>query len=223
MNKTLENLQTKAQKTFTDINAVRLLVAMHIAGVIGLSVPYSQNIFTWLVPFNLLANVAIILLFHKTWNKAFLAATSIVMLLGFTVEVIGVDTGDIFGNYWYETTLGYKVLDVPLLIAINWLIVIYTTSAITEEFKIAKPFKVLIASLLTVCLDFLIEPIAIKLDFWDWQGGVIPIQNYVGWFVTALVLHTIWAFSPFEKKNAVAIVLYCCEILFFLILGQIIV
>jgi len=199
-------------------NAIILLIAMHVAGIIGLALPATRELFKFLVPFNLLANAVLILLFHKEWNKNFLMALGLVMLTGFGVEVAGVHTKAIFGNYWYKTALGFKVFDVPLLIAVNWLIVIYTTSALVAEFQITKPLKAILASVLTVGLDYLIEPIAIRYDFWDWAGGVVPLQNYVGWLLTALFLHICFVYLPFHKKNRVAVALYVCEVIFFVVL-----
>ena len=202
--------------------AISLLIAMHIAGIIGLSLPATQEIFKILVPFNLLANAALMLWFHQEWNKKFVWALAITMLVGFWIEVLGVHTKMIFGNYWYKTTLGIKVFDVPLLIAVNWLIVIYTTSALVAEFHISKFLKAVLATLLTVGLDYLIEPIAIQYDFWTWENGNIPVQNYIGWFLTALFLHCIFVYLPFKKVNRVAVALYVCEVVFFVVLKSLI-
>ncbi|GAB4130340.1 MAG: hypothetical protein OHK0045_16890 [Raineya sp.] len=191
---------------------------MHIAGIVGLTLPATREIFKILVPFNLLANAALMLWFHQEWNKKFLLAIAITMFVGFGIEVLGVHTQMIFGNYWYKTTLGIKVFDVPLLISVNWLIVIYSTSALAAEFQIPKILKVILATLLTVGLDYFIEPIAIRYDFWDWENGIVPLQNYLGWFVTALFLHSIFAYLPFTKTNAVAVALYACELVFFVAL-----
>ncbi|MCU0439713.1 MAG: carotenoid biosynthesis protein [Raineya sp.] len=218
-NTTAKQKNQLIQELLKEKNVIYLLIAMHIAGIIGLALPETRNIFKLLVPFNLITNALLILYFQKQWNKYLIGALLIIMFTGFGIEVAGVHTGLIFGNYWYKTTLGYKVLEVPLLIAINWLIVIYTTSACVAEIKISKIFKALLATCLTVGLDFFIEPIAMKLDFWDWQNGIIPLQNYIGWFITAFFLHLIVIFLPFEKKNKVAVVLYICELIFFLVLG----
>ena len=40
------------------------------------------------------------------------------------LEIIGVKTGLIFGEYIYGNTLGFKVAEVPLIIGFNWLFVI---------------------------------------------------------------------------------------------------
>jgi putative membrane protein len=203
---------------FTEKSAIILLIAMHIAGILGLLLPFSQELFKMLVPFNLLANAAIIIYYQKERNIYYWLVMLLVMLVGFWIEVVGVHTGIVFGIYWYKTTLGYKFLEVPLLIAVNWLIVIFTTSALVAPLRMSKWLKVLLATFLTVGLDVLIEPTAIKLDFWDWQNGIVPLQNYLGWFFTALILHIALVLAPFEKRNPVSAILYVCEFVFFVIL-----
>ncbi|MDW8295976.1 MAG: carotenoid biosynthesis protein [Raineya sp.] len=198
--------------------AIFLLLAMHIAGILGLVWEVTRPIFLSLVPFNLLANAALMLYFHKNLTKQFGLVCLIVMLGGFGVELLGVQTHAIFGAYWYETTLGIKFWGVPLLIAVNWLIVIYTSQAVASLFGLQIWGHILLATLLTVGLDVLIEPVAIRFDFWDWAGGKVPLQNYVGWAGTAFVLHCIFAFTRSFQKNKVAIALYACEVLFFVML-----
>lgn len=191
---------------------------MHLAGILGLFYELTRPIFLALVPFNLLANLALVLYFHQVWTKTFIAICIFVMLAGFGVEVVGVQTQAIFGNYWYETTLGYKIWGVPLLIAVNWLIVIYTSQAVVSFFKLSPLLHILLATMLTVGLDILIEPIAIRFDFWDWAGGIVPLQNYIGWGGTSLVFHIIFTFSKSFQASKVAVALYLCEILFFVML-----
>lgn len=203
---------------FSEKTAIVLLIAMHLAGILGLSYELTRPVFLALVPFNLLANLALVLYFHQIWTKKFVAVCLFVMLAGFGIEVAGVQTQMIFGNYWYETTLGYKIWGVPLLIAINWLIVIYTSQAVVSFFKLSPLLHILLATVLTVGLDVLIEPIAIRFDFWDWAGGVVPLQNYLGWAGTALVFHIIFTFSKSFQASKVAVALYLCEILFFVML-----
>jgi putative membrane protein len=43
----------------------------------------------------------------------------IIAVAGFFIEAIGVNTGLIFGNYVYKTTLGWKFLETPLIIGVN--------------------------------------------------------------------------------------------------------
>ncbi|MBE0653483.1 MAG: carotenoid biosynthesis protein, partial [Bacteroidales bacterium] len=31
------------------------------------------------------------------------------------------------------------------------------------------------------------EPVAMHLDYWQWEGDIIPFQNYAAWFIISLV------------------------------------
>ena len=33
-----------------------------------------------------------------------------------------------------------------------------------------------------VCFDLLMEPAAVKLDYWTWLNGHIHLRNYLVWF-----------------------------------------
>jgi putative membrane protein len=66
--------------------------------------------------------------------------------------------------------------------------------------------------------DFFMEPVAMKYDFWDWKDGIIPIQNYVAWFLIALVFHLILNAIAKPIRNRMAASLFYIQFGFFLIL-----
>jgi putative membrane protein len=109
-------------------------------------------------------------------------------LLTFFTEVAGVATGAVFGEYHYGPTMWVQWLNVPLVIALNWTLLIMATSQLAARLS-SRP---IIASLLTgvfiVIYDYFIEPVAIALDYWQWAGGDIPAQNYLAWGVIAVIL-----------------------------------
>ena len=69
-----------------------------------------------------------------------------------------------------------------------------------------------------VFLDVLIEPIAPLLDFWTFEGGHAPYQNYLGWALVAFPLQWIFHFSGLELKGWFYHNLYLLQLLFFMIL-----
>jgi len=78
--------------------------------------------------------------------------------------------------------------------------------------------RVITGALILVLLDVLIEPVAMKFDYWHWAGNVIPIENYACWFlVSALMLYLFERFD-FKKQSIVAPVFLLMQFLFFIVL-----
>jgi uncharacterized membrane protein len=193
---------------------------MYLAGLIGLFLPVSRPIFLQTTSFNLWVSVVLLLLFHQNWSKTTSIVFTLIFVLGYFVEVLGVKTGIIFGEYYYGNTLGLKIFNVPVAIGANWLVLSYLFSYLSEKYfnKFIRKtfFRVLFSSISMVMLDFLIEPIAIKFDFWHWQANSIPLQNYFAWFICSFCF--IYVVSTFIKpiKNNLAFLLLLLQVLFFL-------
>lgn len=181
-------------------NAFRLLLAMHVAGVIGLSIEESRPLFQLLTPFNLIATAGILLHFEEHKGLRYLYFIMATFILGFGFEVIGVKSGFIFGDYTYGATLGFKWLEVPLTIGLNWVVLIYLTRGVARQLTDSPLLIILISSLLMVLLDLLIEPVAIKFDFWQWENGNIPLKNYLGWFGLSCLIQAV-GLKLFPKSN----------------------
>ena len=140
------------------------------------------------------------------------------MMIGYWIEVLGVRTLLVFGDYGYDTTLGIKVLDVPLMIAVNWLLLTYVCGSVCSRLPGQVFYKVMLAAALMVGLDYLIEPVAIAYDFWHWSTVTPPLHNYVGWFFVALGVQSLFFGLSFRKNNPLAASVLVIQSLFFLVL-----
>ena len=191
-----------------------ILPLMYLAGLIGLNVAMSAPLFQVLTPFNLVASLILLLLFHTDFRASFWLYCVVAFMVGFLVEVAGVQTGIIFGEYFYGNALGFKVAEVPLVIGTNWLMLSYLCGSLTDRLSAPIIVKVLIAAGLMTLLDFVIEPVAIRLDFWQWQGGIIPLQNYLAWYGISALLFLLYFKLPFRKENSLAPLLLALQFLF---------
>ncbi|WP_266362785.1 carotenoid biosynthesis protein [Tellurirhabdus rosea] len=195
--------------------ALIFLSLAYLAGLIGLQTPAASALFRMLVPANLLVSAGLLLAFHTDWNRPFLFYCLLALLVGFWVEVLGVKTGFVFGTYAYGPTLGWKWLDVPLIIGVNWLVLTYCCGTLCDRLSFPVYLKAILAASLMVLLDLFIEPVAIQLDFWTWFGADIPIRNYLGWWIVSLILFSFWYGLPFRKQNPLALPLLLLQFLFF--------
>lgn len=192
-----------------------VLPLMYLAGLIGLNVQATAPLFQALTPFNLIASLGLLLLFHTDWRPAFGIYCIAAFVLGFLAEVIGVHTGLLFGDYSYGTVLGLKLAGVPLTIGTNWLLLTYLCGSVVDRLPLGTPLKVLLAAGLMTLLDVLIEPVAVHLGFWQWHTADIPLSNYLGWYGISAVIFGLFYLFPFEKKNALAPWLLLLQFLFF--------
>lgn len=198
--------------------ALLIIAVVHFFGILGLSYAPVRPYFEAATPFSLIVTSALLFAFHHEWNLAFGFFIIFTYTLGFLVEVAGVHTASIFGSYAYGATLGLKLWEVPLMIGLNWLMLTYACGSVSEKISDHPFLNSVAGSVMMVLLDILIEPVAIKLDFWQWQGGKIPLQNFVGWFVTALILQLVFHYLRFDKKNILAKYVLSVQAIFFIIL-----
>ncbi len=199
------------------VSAIFLYI-IHIVGAGGLLYPATTGIFQSLTPLNLLISSILLFSFHHYWLREFWAFLFITFLVGYFVEVLGVKYGFIFGEYSYGNTLGVKLWNVPVLMGLNWVLLIYVTGVISETIRSHYAIKAMVGASLMVLMDFVMEPVAVRYDFWYWENDVVPVQNYIAWGVIAFILLLIFYKLHFIKRNRLAWHLYIAQLLFFVAL-----
>ncbi len=215
--------------------ATGIAIFFHAIGLVGMLFT-DNNFFVHSTPFNLLLSFFLLIWTHPEKNKSFYFFIGIVFIVGFLSEVVGVNTGLLFGDYHYSKILGIQLFQVPILIAVNWFIIIYCSGIGTHVLlnkvihRVAKDYNepslklkamsvIFDGASLAVLFDWLMEPVAIKLGFWTWDGdGSVPFYNYFCWLLISILLLTVFNFFNFRKENKFAVNLLLIQALFFLIL-----
>jgi putative membrane protein len=215
--------------------ATGIAIFFHAIGLVGMLFT-DNNFFVHSTPFNLLLSFFLLIWTHPEKNKSFYFFIGIVFIVGFLSEVVGVNTGLLFGDYHYSKILGIQLFQVPILIAVNWFIIIYCSGIGTHVLlnkvihRVAKDYNepslklkamsvIFDGASLAVLFDWLMEPVAIKLGFWTWDGdGSVPFYNYFCWLLISILLLTVFNFFNLRKENKFAVNLLLTQALFFLIL-----
>lgn len=197
---------------------VIFFVVFYGVGILGLSIPATYPIFTKLTPLALLLSTVAMAFFHRAYSEKALAVFAVIYLIGFGIEVIGVNTKLIFGHYTYGSGLGPKLLDTPLIIGVNWLLLVYAANSVIERFITKHIFVISLAGLALVMYDLVLEQAAPLIDMWSWQNNTVPVQNYLAWFVLAFLLSGVLRFSGIPVKNRLAPVILICQTVFFIVL-----
>ena len=189
------------------------LILVYVSGSIGFVI--NPTFFSPFTPYTLLLSCFVFLIHSPLADKKFLIAFFSIAFLGFIIEVIGVKTGLIFGKYSYGNGLGFKLLDVPLIISINWAMLIFAGIRIVSVIFANKIVSLVVAALLVTLIDLLIEQVAPRLDFWQFEGGLPGLHNYLGWI--GVTFFTSYFFYPtiIKGNRNVSLILLILQIIFF--------
>jgi len=196
--------------------AVRLILIFHIVGLVGLYLAISKPLFLLLVPFHLLLMTVLLFFSHNRFGSKIIYFFALLFITGFAVEWAGVYTGQLFGSYTYGPTLGLGFSGVPLVMGINWFLLIYSTGVSLQHSRIRSMWiRIIIGALILVVLDYFIEPVAVRLNYWHWVGNYIPVQNYVCWFIISVALLFVFEKFNFKKQGIAGTALLVCQFIFF--------
>lgn len=197
---------------------IAVIAIIYAVGVLGFMVPSLNPLFIKLTPFNLIAAFVIAWIFHKKWEFPHVFTLILIGIMGFFVELLGVKTGLIFGSYHYGATLGPKWQGTPYLIGLNWSALIFFTSSFLAPRVKNIPLRSFLGGAIMTIYDFFLEPVAMRFDFWSWEKGIIPLQNYMAWFVIATLFHLLLNYASKPIKNKVASSLFFIQGGFFIAL-----
>jgi len=187
----------------------------YAVGLVLFAVNETRSLFFYITPFTLLLVAFAVFYYHKEYNIKLIIAFLTIFLASFTIEAIGVATGKLFGSYNYLSTLGIKIFDTPILIGINWLLLIYCSRALITETTKSPILKILGGSLLMVFYDLVLEIAAPIMKMWEFKGTYPPFQNFLMWFIVSLAFHSLLSVLNINIKNRPARYLFIIQILFF--------
>lgn len=215
--------------------ATAIAVLFHVIGLTGILF-FDRQLFVSLTPFNLLLSAGLLIYTQAEKNKAFFLFVLVCVVVGFSVEYIGVNHQLLFGEYEYLNAMGEQWQHVPLVIGVNWFIMMYCCGVSIQLFlnrmwnklkDADQPARknvgfiavILDAALLATFFDWVMEPVAVKLGWWKWLGdGSIPLLNYISWFGISALLLLLFRLLSFNKQNQFAVNLLLIQFMFFLIL-----
>ena len=195
---------------------------MHVSGAIGIAF-FNRAFFVGYTPLNLFL-MFILLIWNETelnlgLFKAFLFAFG----AGLLSEMIGVNTGILFGSYHYGDVFGEKLFGVPFLIGLNWFCIVFAAYQVVmllqKLWQLNAVGIAFLSAILATVFDWIMEPVAIELDFWQWHTTEIPFLNYTCWFGVSFLIALFFHRNGIKKSNPFAVYLFFTQLLFFVFLS----
>lgn len=203
------------KKNYRLIVSMVLLAFMYVICFFGTVSNSFPQIFRHLIPFTILLSAIVLFIFHQSWNSRMIFTLTIVIVAGFCIEAAGRHTGLIFGSFCFGNSLGWKFFDTPLIIGVNWLLLVYITHVAVRKIGINRPWIELTAAAIMTALDYLMEPVAMRHDLWHWENSIIPVQNFFAWFYISFFMQLFFNQMKPVKENQVAIPLLVLQIIFY--------
>lgn len=209
------------RKNSIKIKAVSILIIiLYVVGIVGHTIPQLRNLMLLLTPYTLLVSGVIV-------SAASISNKDVKLILWmitayaftFTMEVIGVKTGFVFGSYNYGDTLGLKLFDVPMIIGFNWILIILGAISIARSIEKNAFTTAMLAAVLAVIFDLMLEPVAIKLNYWNWPNGGIPLRNYYTWFAIAFACSYFFEKFRIDLSGKLFRFYFIVQLIFFILLS----
>jgi carotene biosynthesis associated membrane protein len=129
------------------------------------------------------------------------AASMLVLcfLIAGSLEMLSVHTGFPYGWYAYSEKLGPGLAGVPLLVPLCWQMMAWNAASVARLIT-SKRWFLPVAALALTAWDVFLDPQMVRAGLWTWaRNGEyvgIPLENYAGWLLTALIL-----FAAFSRLN----------------------
>lgn len=193
-----------------------IAILFHLIGLLGIAVFKSERI-SLTTPFHLLLMFGLLVFSYNSNRGVFIKWAIVAYLCGFWAEWVGVHTGWLFGSYSYGDVLGTKWLEIPLIIGVNWIVVIAGAIAIAKRVTKNKWWMPICAATIATAYDWLLEPVAIRLEYWQWAGDDVPMYNYISWWLVSLLPAMIWQKMEVQP-NQFSLNLLIVQALFFIAL-----
>ena len=193
-------------------------IIFYLVGLVLYFTPSTHNLFIIITPYTLVLVTVAIFFHHKEWNTKTIAVLVSIFILSIVAEIIGVATGKLFGVYAYGVGLGFKITNVPVVIGLNWIFLSYASNSIISKYTSKKIPIIIGAASLMVLYDLLLEKVAPLLYMWEFLNNNPPINNYVVWFLIALIFN--WGIQTFKvnTNNRPARWLFFIQLGFFIVI-----
>jgi putative membrane protein len=131
-----------------------------------------------------------------------LGVLGLVAVTAVAVEAVGLATGFPYGGYTYGDVLGPRLLGVPFLVPLAWLMMAWPSwvlaRRLTAPVRAARrsAVRVVVAAAVFAAWDVVLDPQMVQAGYWTWAHprpglpgiGTVPLTNLAGWLLAGLLL-----------------------------------
>lgn len=129
-------------------------------------------------------------------------------LFGYFIELLGVHTGWPFGIYTYDSSLGFALFGVPVVVPFAWVMMIHP--CLVAARRVTSKWTFLYGGALLAGWDLFLDPLMVSAGRWTWEvPGAhvpfvpdVPLSNFFGWLLAGCAIVALLNLVlPFERRK----------------------
>jgi len=136
---------------------------------------------------------------HAGISRGWRTGVGVLLLVAGTavlVEAIGLATGFPYGEYRYGDVLGPRLLGVPFLVPLAWLMMAWPSWVLAARLARRPVARVAVAAAVFAAWDVVLDPQMVQAGYWTWAHprpglpgiDTVPLTNLGGWVLAGLLL-----------------------------------
>jgi isopentenyl-diphosphate delta-isomerase len=149
------------------------------------------------------------------WRDAVLL-WAVLGVLALVIETSAIITGFPYGHFGYSDLLGYRLFGyTPWTVFLAWTPLVLAAYAIAQRISedqltansyqlAARIYRILVTAMTLVVFDLVLDPGAVKVGFWRYEGGGafygVPVSNFVGWMFSGAIAGIVLEIFTLIKK-----------------------
>ncbi|MGY1603433.1 carotenoid biosynthesis protein [Geodermatophilus sp. SYSU D00815] len=131
----------------------------------------------------------------RGWRTG-LGVAALVVVTSLVFESVGLATGFPYGSYTYGDVLGPRLLGVPFLVPLAWLMMAWPSWVLAARLAGRPAARVVVAAAVFAAWDVVLDPQMVQAGYWTWEHpspglpgiDTVPLTNLGGWLLAGVVL-----------------------------------
>ncbi len=130
-------------------------------------------------------------------------------ILAMVIETSAIITGFPYGHFGYSDLLGFRLFAyTPWTVFLAWTPLVLAAYAIAARLAVGSGqwavFRIVVVAVLLVTFDLVLDPGAVKIGFWQYEGGGafygVPLSNFLGWLFSGAIAGGVLEIFTYIKK-----------------------
>ncbi len=143
-------------------------------------------------------------------------------VLALLIETSAIVTGFPYGHFGYSELLGFRLFGyTPWTVALGWTPLVLAVYAVVRRTIGNVILRIVAVAVLLVVFDLVIDPGAVKIGFWRYEGGGpfygVPYSNFKGWLFSGAVAAVVLEIFTYLRKPLLPVPVQMVSSSFFLI------